>query len=309
MQMTSTYQDAINGTLVSQTSGESGNPLTFNNATAIPLDMYLISADGDHYGWNGITFEPGTPPYRLEPNGGQSMTQANPELQWYWLFTSPYSGAFAAVFKTPDSGTDGGPVTITSFDLLDPDDIGGIPEPDDDVIIPSGSPRIVVGCGTLGNGNPVVREQYWQRTSDSYSIGPGEHKEVSNTVVSGLQSTTSDLTTVESSVGASAQAGWGPVSASISASLSAASTTFQQVTATSQTVSYISDTYDNPVGNPPQTYLYWQLTDSVTVYDKDSSLPLSTIVTGTQPVVIGGPYTLPTSVPAGPQAALGTRSH
>jgi hypothetical protein len=292
MQMNDMYQQAIDETLHSTASTGTGNPLTFANGTAIPLNMYLISTGGEHYGYDSEaqSFAPGAPPYRLDPNGGKSLTLADPEAQWYWLFTSACSGAFAAVFQTPASGD----VLITSVDLLNPNDIGQIPRPGKDVIIPADSPRIVVGCGSLPNGNVVVREQYWQRISDSYSIGPGEQKTVSNTVTSGMQQTTSDLTTVEGSVGASASGGWGPVSASVSASLSASSTNFQQFTSTTQTTSYVSDDYDNSLDNPSRMFLYWQLADSVTAYD-DTGMALSSVVTGTQPVVIGGPYALPAS--------------
>ncbi|MFE6868854.1 hypothetical protein ACFVFS_20130 [Kitasatospora sp. NPDC057692] len=295
MQMNDTYQQAIDGTLRSQTSAGTGNPLTFYNDTAIALNMYLISGTGEHYGYDSQAqnFAPGAPPYQVAPNGGSSLTQANPEAHWFWLFTNAYSGAFAAVFETPSSGNIG----ITSFDLLEPNDIGHVPRPDQDVIIPSDSTPVVVGCGAVGTeGSAVVREQYWQRLSDSYSIGPGERKTVNNTVTSGMQETTSELASVEGSLSASARAGWGPVSASVSASLSAASTTFQQVTTTKQTTSYVSDRYENAAGNPAFLHLYWQLTDSVTVYDRSGN-PLSSIVTGTQPVVIGGPYAIPTFAP------------
>lgn len=88
---------------------------------------------------------------------------SNADLGWYWLFTSAYSGAFAAVHQTPSNGL----ISLTSFDLLDPNEIGGIPTPDSDVMIPPDSSRIVVGCGTLSDGNRVVREQYWHSQLDS----------------------------------------------------------------------------------------------------------------------------------------------
>lgn len=289
MQMNDTYMKAINGTLASQDS-PAGNPVTFTNRTCVPLCLYLLSTGGEHYSAQ-------TTPDQYSPQGTialianaeGSYTREDPGKEWYWVFTNLYTGAFAAACQTPASGS----VTIMSFDLLDPNDIGLPPKPDDHVIIPSDSPPIMVGCGDLENGNVVVREQYWQRLPDSYSIGPGESKTVSNTVTSGMQQTTSTLDTIEGSVMASTKAGWGPVSASVSASLSAASTSFQQFTTTKQTTSYVSDHYENDSDTDSQMYLYWQLTDSVTVYDS-AGTALSSIITGTQPVIIGGPNKLPT---------------
>nr|WSY50506.1 hypothetical protein OG999_10470 [Streptomyces sp. NBC_00886] len=283
MQMNGTYEKAINGTLCSQDS-PTGNPVTFTNQTCVPLTLSLLSAGGEHYSAR-------TTPDKYLPEdtpvlgaNGASYTREDPGEDWYWVFTNFYTGAFAAACQTPASGS----VTIMSFDLLDPNDIGLPPKPDDEVIIPSDSPPIMVGCGALENGNAVVREQYWQRLPDSYSIGPGESKTVSNTVTSGMQQTTSALNTIEGSVMVSTKAGWGPVSASVSASLSAASTSFQQFTTTQQTTSYVSDHYENSSDTDSQMCLYWQLTDSVTVYDS-AGTALSSITTGTQPVIIGGP--------------------
>ncbi|MEW1911321.1 hypothetical protein AB0442_23220 [Kitasatospora sp. NPDC085895] len=289
MQMTPTYQAAINGTLASQGGGHgTGNPLTFWNNTCIPLVMYVLQCGtGERLGWNGTSFSPGCPGYTVLPDGA-SMTQSNPTTGWYFLFTSGYSGAFVAVFETPESGD----IIINNFDVLEPNDIGTFPVPSADVVIPSDSPRIVVGCGRLLNGNTVVREQLWQRISDSYSIAPGQMKEANFTLVSGCQSTSSDLSSLEASVSASAKAGWGPVSASVSASLSAGTTTFQQVTATQQTTSFVSRRYELAADAPAaETMLYWQLCDSVTVYD-GLGIPQSSLVVGTQPALIGGPYQL-----------------
>ncbi|MFF3089841.1 hypothetical protein ACFVRB_33080 [Streptomyces nojiriensis] len=284
--MDSTYQDAINGTLCSQTSGDTIPKLAVVNRSDMLLNMYLISTQrGDRLGWDSVnnTWAAGHPPIHLWDESPLWLVK-NPDLGWYWLFTSADSGAFAAVCQTPASGD----LSFMSHLLLEPNEIGGIPKPDKEVLIPPDSPRIVVGCGRLGGGNRVLREQYWHSLTDSYSIAPGEHKTVSNTVTSGMQSTTSDLVSVEGSISSGVQGGWGPVSASVSASLSAGSTSFQQFTATSESVSYVSEDYEN-TGSRPQMFLYWQLTDSIAVYEQESGLALSTIVNGMQPVVIGGP--------------------
>ncbi|MET8686915.1 hypothetical protein ABZV77_22130 [Streptomyces sp. NPDC004732] len=281
MQMNSTYQQALDGTLVSE-DGPTGNPATFTNQTCVPLYLYLLSTDGQHFSALGS-------PDQYMPEGsiglsanGGSYTRQDPGVNWYWVFMNGYSGAFAAACQTPSDGS----VTITSFDLLDPNDIGLPPQPGDYVLIPPDSVPAMVGCGILPNKNAVVRQQFWQRLPDSYSIGPGETKTVENTLTSGMEQTTSNLTTVEGSVMGSASAGWGPVSASISASLSASATSFQQFTTTTQTTSYVSDFYQNTSETDSEMHLYWQLTDSITVYDANGVV-LSSIITGTQPVIIG----------------------
>ncbi|WP_024761533.1 hypothetical protein [Streptomyces exfoliatus] len=286
MQMNHMYQQAVDGTLCSTDSAPTG-PLTFTNETCVTLDLYLLSTGGEHF---SARFPPDqyTAEDTVSVAVGQSYTVGSPGSEWYWLFANHDTGAFAAVCQTPASGS----VTVTSYDLLDANDIGRPPHPTGSLLIPPDSPRIMVGCGTLGNGNIVVREQYWQHLPDSYSIGPLESKTVSSTVTCGMQQTTSDLIAVEASVSGSASGGWGPVSASVSASLSAAATSFQQFTTTSQTTSYVSDHYVNASDKYSRMYLYWQLTDSVTVYGADGAV-LSSIVTGTQPVVIGGPYPKP----------------
>ncbi|WP_328326124.1 MULTISPECIES: hypothetical protein [unclassified Streptomyces] len=86
----------------------------------------------------------------------------------------------------------------------------------------------------------------------------------------------------------SASAGWGPFSASVSASLSESSTTSQQLTVSTQTTSYVSTTFHNLGANPEMNF-FWQLTDVATVYDKDG-IPLSSVILGEAPAVVSGPW-------------------
>ncbi|MEU9702873.1 hypothetical protein [Streptomyces sp. NPDC047981] len=309
MQMNDTYQMAIDGTLKSSGNTPLDMSLTFHNMTPVWLSMYEVANDGTRWGWNARNqaFYPGQPGQSVQGasrpgyEGGVSTPVRYPTQGCYWLFTNAFSGAFVAVFETPTDGTTD--VYITDWDLLEPNDIGAIPEPDADagIVIPTDSPRIVVGCGVVGppdflSPNLVVREQCWQRLPNSYSIAPGETKESSYTLSSGRQNTTSRLDTLEASVSAAVGGGWGPVSASVSGSLSAASTSFQQLMVTEQTTSYVSEKYSlDTDAKSPEMMLYWQLADIVTVYDWGCTTTYGSVVTGTQPVVIGGPYELPDS--------------
>ena len=80
----------------------------------------------------------------------------------------------------------------------------------------------------------------------------------------------------------------------MSASLSTSSTNFQQLTVTEETTSYVSEQYSlDPKAGNPEMMLYWQLTDVVSIYAWGGSVPISTLTTGTPPVIITGPYTQP----------------
>lgn len=203
-----------------------------------------------------------------------------------WLARVSASGAFAAVFEMGDRRRQ--LTTLSGADLLDPNDIGEVPVPSRTKVIPPDGPRILVGTGKLPVGNTVSREQFWQRQPESYSIAPGQTKTVTYTATSGTQDSSSNEETVNKSVSASASAGWGPISASVSAALSTSSTTSQQVTVTTQTTSFVANEYENK-NDYPEMLLFWQLVDVVTVFDPDGN-PLSSIVSGTQPVVISGPW-------------------
>nr|WSY57196.1 hypothetical protein OG999_48440 [Streptomyces sp. NBC_00886] len=130
MQMNDMYQQAIDETLHSTTTTGTGNPLTFVNATAIPLNMYWISTSGEHYGYDSgaQSFAPGAPPYRLDPDGGKSFTQTDPEAQWYWLFTSAYSGAPVSASLSSSSTTFQQFTTTTQTTSYVSDEYGNSPD-------------------------------------------------------------------------------------------------------------------------------------------------------------------------------------
>ncbi|MFD7839197.1 hypothetical protein [Streptomyces sp. NPDC059761] len=302
MQMNSTYQQALDGTLTSTNTGNTGT-FTFANATEIPLGCYLVSDTGVWLGMvpNGNTFGEGNPSMHLAA-GTQWWTFTVPiDMGGYFIFVNYYSGAFAAVLPaTAADSYNGGNLilTVECSHLLNPNDIGVPPTPNQDVVIPPDSPRVVVGCGVV-NGNGVAREQYWRRLPESYSIAKGEYRTENYTTTSGMEATTSQQSQVAASVGVSASAGWGPISASISASVSGSSSTFQQVTTNTQTTSFISQAFDNTNGKSAQMFLYWQLTNVVTVFDTNGN-PLSSLIYGSEePAVINGPHN-PASLPPRP---------
>ncbi|MEU9702872.1 hypothetical protein [Streptomyces sp. NPDC047981] len=291
MRMNQMYQQALDGTLTSQITGNTGR-FTFANTTEIPLGGYLVSDTGVWLGVvpQGNTFGPGNPAIDLEP-GEQWRTYTTPlDFGSYFVFVNRYSGAFALVFPAMNAQPDGPNwnITIDCSCLLDPNDIGIPPTPNAYVIVPPDSPRVVVGCGVV-NGNTVAREQYWRRLPQSYSIAKGEVRTESYTTSSGIEATSSQQADLATSVGVSASAGWGPISTSLSASVSAGSSTFQQVTTNTQSTSFLSESFDNTAGESAQMYLYWGLTNVVTIFDATGTALSSFIYGSEDPAVIDGP--------------------
>ncbi|WP_158754887.1 hypothetical protein [Streptomyces sp. NRRL F-2580] len=286
MQLNETYRKALAGTLRSTSRGNEGI-LVITNDTSVHLDVFWVDEQGDHSGFNKRTkfWEAGYPGTRLAPGGGQLVVSSWPGN--YWLARVSSSGAFAAVIEMADRNRQLS--TISGGDLLDPNDIGGIPMPNPSIVVPPDGPRVLVGTGMLPIGNTVTREQFWQRQPESYSIAPGQKKTVSYTVISGMQDSSSDESSVTKSVSASASAGWGPISASVSAALSSSSTTTQQLTVSTQTTSFVSNEYDNEGNDHPEMVLVWQLVDVVTIFTPKGAV-LSSIVSGTQPALVSGPF-------------------
>ncbi|MFI6417438.1 hypothetical protein ACIBG6_08495 [Streptomyces sp. NPDC050842] len=282
MRMTDPYQAAIKGTLRS-VRGNDGTLLEIVNDTPLALDLFWIDYVGDHAGNSDSGWRVGYQGALLEANGGRTTLGCNPEN--YWLIKTRHSGAFVSVIEATTANRF---VSLSGSDLLDPNDIGGIPEPSDSVIIPPDGPAVLVGMGELPNGNVVTREQFWQRLPDSYSLAPGETRLVNFTITTGMQQSSSDTKTATDSVSASASAGWGPFSASVSASLSKSSTSTHQVTVSTQQTSLVSTSYSND-GKSPVMLLNWQLADVITVFDKKGQ-SLASVISDTTPTVVSGPF-------------------
>ncbi|MFG3054504.1 hypothetical protein ACGFZP_26580 [Kitasatospora sp. NPDC048239] len=302
MRMNETYRTALCGTLVSPPKKAMAEILIFNDLS-VPLDFFYVDQSGELCGRTDGAWTAGLPGLLLEPNGGNLLVTGDCWADSYWVAKSHYSGAFAAVLQNlPGKST----LSFTGADLLDPNDIGPIPEPSADMLIPQDGPGVLVATGVVqhgatsrspvtlpegdqaGLGVAVTREQFWHCTGESYSLAPGESRTVSYTVTQGMQNSSSETDTTNASVGVSASAGWGPFSASVSASLSESSTTSQQLTVSTQTTSFVSNTYTN-LGSYPELNLFWQLTDVATVYDKDG-LPLASVISGEAPTVVSGPW-------------------
>lgn len=278
------YEAALNGTLKSNPNLNKPFYPRVSTNLHFTVNVYSLSITGKRVGWTGSNYtKGGHAPYTLDsPRNSFTPSVFEGDIL---LFTAAHSGGFLGVTALTNSKQT--ELLITADYISDPNDIGPVPRPTKQVLIPPDSPRVVVGTGLVGQ-NTVVREQYWRRLPDSYSLAPGAKKQISYTLTTGMQSTTSQQDTISASLGLSTSAGWGPISASISASLSTTSTTFQQQTYTTQSTTYTSMELHNKTNNP-ETLLVWQLTDVVTIFNS-SRVPLGSIVTGGEPAIIYGPY-------------------
>lgn len=246
---------------------------TVNLINPLPLSVNLSWFDADS---NLIYFT--TVP------AGATLTYNNLISSQTWFMpTLAATGSFIGVFQTA-TGVSSYTVSLDAS----PNDIGPLPEPTTDIIIPPDGPRVLIAIGTAANGNVVVREQYWERMSQSYSLAAGETRTYSTTTTEGSQSTTSEQATVAESLGLSATAGWGPISASVSSSISRSTTAFQSYTVSDRVSSYVSDTVTNP-GTSASTFFVWQLTDVVTVFSAGGTA-LSGMIMGENPLITSGPW-------------------
>jgi hypothetical protein len=105
------------------------------------------------------------------------------------------------------------------------------------------------------------------------------------TSTTGIQETSSDTKTVAESVSASLSGGWGPVSASLSASLNSSNTSFQQYVSTQTDSRFESRTYEpDPAGT--RMIFRWQLYDVVTISSAADNKVLAQVTTAQHPDVV-----------------------
>jgi hypothetical protein len=279
-----TYMAALAGTLQSAPTGPNMPVTVWNN---LPLDVRI----------SYVTQFGAQANMGLIPAGYAAVVEASPGD--YFMLSTVATGSMAGVI-TISQGTS--MAFFDPSDLLGPNDVGAPPAPNQQYVLPLDTPRALVATGVVGGQNIAMREQYWMRAPDSFSILPNEKQDISSTTTTALQRTSSNLDTIAASVGASASAGWGPVSASVSASLSRTSTRFQQVTVNTERTTYSADHIEG-TGDNASYFLKWQLMDIVTVIAPGTGAILSSMVTGQAPILIAGPYSVDALPPAAPRPA------
>lgn len=265
--MNKLYDEAIAGRLVSLAADTSASVQVYNQ---LPVEVFVYSLSSA-----------GTRKYigSIEPGANAPISGA---VNSSFVFASALSGSFISAY-TISSATS---YTLDSSVLSEPNHVGLIPEATKELPVPVNSPLVMVACAKVtveSQENFITREQYWNLQGDSYSLTVGESRTMSFTIVSGRQETSSNENTVGASIGVNAQAGWGPMSAGISASLNASSTSFQQVSINEQRTTYISDTVTNNAEDDI-VVLRWQMMDIISVYAPDYT-PLSSVVSGLNPII------------------------
>lgn len=278
-------QAALNGSLVSPSwGGDGGIRLSLNNKLPVPLYIYGVTPTGAQV--VNLDLATNTVPLLFPAATETPFIMYN---DVFYIVRSAFSGAFVTLLYNEKNFTTS-TVTIDATLLQVPNQIGSFPSATVYAPIPTDSPRVLVGVGTTPTtpAGVIVREQFWQRSGDSYTLAPGTKRTVSTTLVSGMQSTSSQQDSVSKSIGLSSSFGWGPVSASLSANLSSSSTSFQQVSVSSESTQYESLELHNK-SKHTQLFLRWQLTDVITVYQNLSAAALDAAFTDPFPPPANGP--------------------
>lgn len=253
---------ALGGYLSSPAWGQDGGKhLYLANNLPVPLYVYGIDESGRQNICLSLNGD-GTP--ILFASG--ATTEFIIYYESYFVIRTAFSGAFVALMYINPNNVPG-TIIVDSTCLLPPNQIGHFPEACEEMPLPPDQPRVLVGVGQTATDPPsvILREQFWQRGGDSYVLAAGSTRTVSTTLQSGMQDTSSHQDMVAQSLGLSSSFGWGPISASLSANLSASSSSFQQITVSSQATQFESLTLTN-TGTTSLMFLRWQLMDVVTVF-------------------------------------------
>jgi hypothetical protein len=262
----------LDGTLSSSGSPQLGQ-VEVKNDLAVPLWAGFLAADGSVYPAIGVP--------------ANSTASGSRPINWYWLIWA-LDGSLAAVFPgvAPPNKLS---ILIGAAGLSSPGDIGPVPTPTVEIPIPNDSPSILVGAAegqdSGGGATYLTRSQFWKRSGDSITLAPNEKVTTGYTSMTGIQETSSETETVAKAVNASLSAGWGPVSASLSASLNTSNTSFQQYVSTQTDTRFESRAYE---GDPANTRMIfrWQLYDVVTISSAAGDKVLAQVTTAQHPDVV-----------------------
>ncbi len=171
------------------------------------------------------------------------------------LFTEGGSLVFHKKIKKGDST-----YRVTANSLKAPNDL---PEP---TFNDPGS-MYLVGQGLDSNHNIITRERWWELSPASVDLLPNESRSWTMTFYEGVEESQSSLKSMSSELSTSSSAGWGPVSASLTASLSASSSTQETISLSTQT----TETETRNLLNTNQTQVMsarsYQMYERITIWD------------------------------------------
>ncbi|MCX7287334.1 MAG: hypothetical protein NTW20_07170 [Rhodobacterales bacterium] len=159
--------------------------------------------------------------------------------------------------------------------MFKPNQIPAPKAPKDQSTIPSDMPSILVDCGLIdlkgGSKGVVLHEQYWRVGPNSFVLLPGQQKTISSEQVSGVTDESTSHESLSESLDLSVGGGWGPISASISASLSHSSDTSHTRRLQSQTRNQVEDMVANADVSKSINVFFWELVDRYVVIDPAKS--------------------------------------
>jgi hypothetical protein len=234
----------------------------------VAVMVYLVSADGRRY------VSAKMPGGSVKTPRSTDVNAPTADLLTYVLVEAT-SGAFIAGINAQVGDT----VTIGP-DSLRPVNSPGLPSGPGELPTPSNSgsplpadsPPVLVAAGVVGaNGNILARTQHWQKSDDSYSLPGCSSLTVSFTQSSGITQSSSTMEQLSTQVGFSATVGWGPISSSISASMSQSSSSTQDVSVSETSEATVIREFNNRTTVPMVVY-QWQLVDRILVIDSSYSL-------------------------------------
>ena len=249
-------------------AGTAPTDLTVENKLAIPMNIYWITEKKQ----NILICQ-------IEP-GKTSVIHVVTVTDKFVAYSAMSGGFCMPVVSATLPAT----VALNSIDLVDPNEIGTPPKYSANVSIPADSPPVVIGISRIGSDSVMIREQLWRKNKDSFSLAPGETLEMASQTVNGMTQSSSSMETIAKTVGVETSAGWGAISASVSASLSSTSTTSQEVSMSTETTNSVVQKLTNPL-RIPVVVLRWQLTDRITWWKYGGTAPIASMEIGSEPLI------------------------
>jgi hypothetical protein len=172
-------------------------------------------------------------------------------------------------------------------DLHNPNEIGNPPDPTTDILLPRNSDAISVGFGmlpvsqgqqaTYGTSLNVVHEQYWRRSSQSYTLAPREQKTVIIRQTTGVTMSSEQSSELSAMVSGSASYGLGGFSAAVSASLNYSSSHSEMQTLSSERVTTMEGSVHNIDPDKEVSIFIWELVDLYHLYNAKKHIVLESV--------------------------------
>lgn len=280
----------IRGNLVGVHQESDAAPVTLKLLNDLPIFLNIYTQVNGQSVRKGrclpATFTPGKPD-EWNPGSGEVKGVTLPCVL---IVTTATTGSLVTVLEVAETV----PIHITYDHLTRPNALGSPPEPEydrpDPIFVPQNTARVVVGIGFVLPFHPIIREQYWQRLGDSFTLAPGEEITLTTTHSAGITSTSSTSETIAKTLGMDASAGWGPISLGINASLSSTSTNTQQVTIADEITTHESRTMRS-TSDQPVVYFRWQVVDVISIIATQNSEKLQhVVITEQDPAITTGPF-------------------